>query len=303
MKRFFIVISVFLCMAMVFAGCSSSSKEGDNGKGNVVQDEPKDGTGDNSGQKTDDADISKTPTEGATDTGESNTTNNGTFKSITDIADYWNDLYTGNEAVINKMEIPMMELVTPAMTFVVGVQYELLNLTQADGRYDGELMLAGYPGFIEKKGAKLTFGYEDTLKENGFSPQMAKGDKLVENGNCDLDKGYYFADSYTERAGKKITHSTSEFQKESDGSMSSLTVQGETLNFKNEANVVTTYIFVRNGKNQYDFVIATSTVGTDYKELHLEADMTKEKAVALFKASGATITKSGGIKDGAVHID
>jgi hypothetical protein len=284
---------------MTLTGCGGSSKDNNKGK-ETVTNKSADGTKDNSVKETD----NNSDSNGVTiDPDNSATNSSGTFKGITDMADYWNNLYTGNEAAINKMEAPLLELVTPSMCFVVGVQYDLLNLNQADGRFEGALMLAGYPGFVEKKGSQLTFGYEDTLKEDGFSSQMLKGDKLVESGSCDLDKGHYFADSFTDRAGTKITRSTSEFQKEADGSMSTITVQGSTLNWNNEESLTTTYIFIRSGKNQYDFVIATSTKGTAYDAIPLEADMSKEKAISLFKAAGATVTKSGGIKDGAIYLD
>lgn len=301
MKRIFIVVAILVCIAITLTGCGGSSKDNKKEKETVTNNSA-DGTKDNSVKESDPANDAD-PTGITTTPDQPATNGSGTFKSITDMADYWSNLYTGNEAVINKMETPLLELVSPAMCFVVGVQYDLLNLNQADGRFEGDLMLAGYPGFVEKKGSQLTFGYEDTLEENGFTPQMAKGDILVEKGNCDLDKGYYYADSFTDRAGAKITRTTSQIQKEKDGSMSTITVQGSTLNWRNEESITTTYIFVRNGKNQYDFVIASSEKGTAYDAIPLEADMSKEKAVSLFEAAGATISKSGGIKDGAIYMD
>lgn len=69
------------------------------------------------------------------------------LKNISDYSEAWNELYNQNEAAINKYEEPIMELVTPGLEFVSGVQYDLLNMENKDGRFEGKLMMAGFPGF------------------------------------------------------------------------------------------------------------------------------------------------------------
>jgi hypothetical protein len=132
---------------------------------------------------------------------------------------------------------------------------------------------------------------------------MKKGDKKIENGNCDLEKGLFFTDNYTERDGAVIERSTSEFQKQEDGSMCAIVMDGRTLDYNAEEELYTSYIYIRSGKDQYDFVVASSAIGTDYEVLHLEADMTKEMAISMFEAAGGTIEKSGGIVDKKLVLD
>lgn len=79
-----------------------------------------------------------------------------------------------------------MELTYPGLEFLTGVQYDLLNMDNKNGRFEGELFLAGFPAFIERGGDQLTFGYDFIRDEDGFSPSMKTGDRVVENGKCNL---------------------------------------------------------------------------------------------------------------------
>lgn len=303
MKKIITILSILLCISLTFIGCGNSAKETDNGKSDVIDTDSNESTEDNDNQTVAEDSQENEGNQSDNDTASDNSTakNPGELNTIAELSDYWNNLYTGNEEAINAYEMPILDLLLPATSFIIGIQYDLLNLTLEDGRFEGELMLAGYPGFVEKNGSLLTFGYEDVLEEDSFN--ALKGDKLNGKGNCDLENGYYFADSFKERNGAMIDRDTTEFQIESDGSMSTISLEGGTLNWNNKEDLTTTYVFIRNGKGQYDFVLANSTVGTQYEVLHLEADMTKEKAVTLFEAAGATITKTGGIKDGVFYVD
>ena len=130
------------------------------------------------------------------------------LQKIGDMADAWNDLYKQNEAVLNGYDgMPIMGLVTPPLTFVSTVQFDLLNMDNKDGRVEGKLMFAGYNGFVEKAGARITFGFDHTLEKDGFGPLAKAGDRMVENGSIDLAGEYYLSESFTERAGQKITRS------------------------------------------------------------------------------------------------
>ncbi|MHB8129831.1 MAG: hypothetical protein ACYDEX_12610 [Mobilitalea sp.] len=307
MRKIFIVVSILLCFTLLFNGCGGSVEPTDSEDGDEAEAE-----GDTETDlETEDEDIEEEASESEESQEGEEVISEGVavegdkdYQMISDLAGYWNDLYTANEAVLNAYEgMPIMETVTPGLCFISGAGYDLLNLENADGRFVGDLMLSGYKGFVEKNGGQFTFGYEGVLEEDGFGPSNKKGDKHVENGNCDLNKGYFYADNYSDRAGSIIVRSTSVFQKHEDGSMSTIVIDGRTQNYNGDAEPVTSYIFIRNGKNQYDLIVAKSTTGTNYEPLAIEADMTKEMAVAKFEAVGAIVEISAGIKDGAFVLE
>lgn len=311
MRKIFVIVSILLCFTLLFSGCGGTSEPADSEVGDGTEEVGDTETEDENieDENIEDEDIEEEASEGDVEGEE--VISEGVavegdkdYQMISDLAGYWNDLYTANEAVLNAYEgMPIMETVTPGLCFISGAGYDLLNLENADGRFEGDLMLSGYKGFVEKKGGQFTFGYEGVLEEDGFGPSNKKGDKHVENGNCDLDKGYFYADNYSDRAGSIIVRSTSVFQKHEDGSMSTIVIDGRTQNYNGDAEPVTSYIFIRNGKDQYDLIVAKSTTGTNYEPLTIEADMTKEKAVAKFEAVGAIVEISAGIKDGVFVLE
>jgi hypothetical protein len=301
MKKFLAVVSLLTCLSLIITGCGKLSKSTESENDTVSETSENDSTNEDTASSTeqDMAEADNGNGEAASEAG-----NPGKFESIADISEYWNNLYTSNEAAINAYEgMPIMELVTPGLCFVTGVQYDILNIYNKDGRFEGELMLAGYPGFEEKKGPQISFGYEFTLEEDSQYGTDRAGDKKVEIGNCDLDKGYYYSESYTDRTGVKISRDINEFALQEDKSMCALVIEGGTIGFNSEENLTTSYIFIRANEGQYDFAVANSTVGTDYEVLHLEKNMTKEMAMELFKKEGASIVYSGGIKDGVFYLD
>lgn len=228
------------------------------------------------------------------------------LQKIGDMADAWSDLYKQNEAVINRYDgMPIMALVTPPLTFVSTVQFDLLNIDNKDGRVEGKLMFAGYNGFVEKAGAKITFGYEHKLEKDGFGPAAKAGDRNVENGSLALDKEHYISETFTERAGRKIARDYTEFKRLGDGSMICLVFRGHTLNMKGEADAGDEVIFLHNGKNRYDFVIAKAKTGPEFKSISFadQGDLSKDQAIELLKAAGYTIDLSGGIRDGKLTVD
>jgi hypothetical protein len=228
------------------------------------------------------------------------------LQKIGDMADAWNELYKQNEAVINKYDgMPIMELVTPPITFISSVQFDLLNLDNKDGRIEGKLMFAGYNGFVDKVGAKIIFGYDHKLEKDGFVPAAKTGDRNVENGSLDLDKEFYIAEMFTERAGRKISRSYHEFRRLGDKSMICLAFSGQLFNAKGDEDTSAEVIFLHNGKNQYDFVIAKAKTGPEFRSISFanKGDLTKEQAIALFKTAGYTIDQTGGIKDGKLVVD
>lgn len=301
MKRLLIMALLLLGMSLLCFGCRGALKAVGPEKGVIGENTEDDEASDENWEGTASEDDSLAPDD--TDKGQT-TRKSEKFNNISDISDYWNDLYKSNEEAINNYEgMPILELVTPGLSFVTGVQYDLLNIFNEDGRFEGNLMLSGYPGFEERKGAEITFGYEYIYEEeDGFSNHKP-GDKKVENGNCDLDKGYFFSDSYTERDSEIISRSISEFKKRSDSGMSVLIMEGSKYDFRGEEKLSTNYIFIDADFGRYDFAVANSEAGVNFDILHLEKDMTKDEAIKMLQTAGATIKYSGGIKDGALYLD
>jgi hypothetical protein len=159
----------------------------------------------------------------------------GEFTCISDISDYWDNLYKSNENAINAYSgMETLDIMGPGMVFVLGIQYDLLNLYNEDGHFEGDLMFAGYKAFIDKNGSELSFGYDDVMEKDGFTADSKTGDKKVQNGSCDLTTGHYFSDEYTDRAGTIISRESDEFLKLADGSMCALIIDGDTVNYNNE---------------------------------------------------------------------
>ncbi|MBM3296202.1 MAG: hypothetical protein FJY80_14095 [Candidatus Aminicenantes bacterium] len=228
------------------------------------------------------------------------------MKNISDMSDAWTRLYNPNEAAVNAYEgMPIMGLVTPPATFIATVQFDIMNPDNRDGRFEGTMMLAGYQGFVEKSGGKITFGWDDTLKKDGFGPGAKAGDHMVGNGRFDLDAEYYISETFTERAGKKIARTYHEFKRLGDGSMICVAQTGQAYNMKGDAEDRDEIIFLHNGPGRLDFVVAKAKSGPGFKSVSFKeaGDLTKSQALDLFKAAGYSIDATGGIKDGTLFVE
>jgi len=228
------------------------------------------------------------------------------LQTIADMSNAWTALYNQNEKAINEYEgMPILELVTPATTFITSVQFDMLNLHKQDGHFEGKLMLAGYQGFLNKAGPLLTFGYDDKLAKDGFGPLHKAGDRVVASGSLDLTKAYYVFDMYTERGGKKIAREYSEFKRLGDGSMIALSLGGQAFNMRGDAELRDHAIYLHNGPGRYDFVTAKGKAGPEFQAISLAAqgDLSKEQALELLKGAGYTIEVSGGIRGGKLTLD
>jgi hypothetical protein len=228
------------------------------------------------------------------------------FRKIGDVLDAWSDLYKQNEKVLNGYEgMPIMELVTPPLALVTAIQFDLLNPDNKDGRFEGTLALAGFKGSLERSGSKITFGYDRTLEKNGFGPLAKAGDRDMENGSLDLGLKYYQAESSVTRAEKRISRRCVEFKQLADGSMICLIYSGQAFNARGDEEMSDNVIFLSNGKDRYEFVVAKGKIGPDFKNFSFgeNGDWTKEKAIEGIKAAGYEIEKSGGIKDGKLVVD
>lgn len=96
-----------------------------------------------------------------------------------------------------------------------------------------------------------------------------------------------------------------EFKRLGDGSMICLAFNGGTINMRGDEELSDDVVFLRNGRNQYDFVVAKGKNGPEFKSISFadQGDLTKEQAVALFKSAGYAIDQAGGIKDGKLTLD
>jgi len=281
MKKKLMVFSVVLCVLLVFTACGGGKTPEKPGADSTSVSQP--------------AEITAVPA----------TAKSG-LRTIGDMSDAWSDLYKQNEAVINKYNgMPIMGLVTPPLTFVSTVQFDLLNMENKDGRIEGKLMFAGYDGFVEKSGSKITFGYDHKLEKDGFGPGAKAGDRNVENGSLALEQEHYIAETFTERAGRKISRSYYEFKRLSDKSMICLAFSSQVFNMKGDEDLSTEVIFLHNGKNRYDFVIAKSKTGPEFKVISFaeKGDLDKEQAIELIQAAGYEIVTSGGIQGGKLVLD
>ena len=280
MKLKVLELCIILLTALVTSGCGGGSSEP------AATDSEPTGQQTASSEKTD-----KQSSEG--------------LNTISDFADAWNSAYSLNEAAINSYEGAIMELATPGLEFVSGVQYDLLNMENKNGRYEGELMLAGLPAFVEKDGANINFGYDTIRDEDGFSPSMKAGDRLVEKGICDLAKATFETETFTERNGQKVNRSYSQFKQLKNKDMICLVTNSYSINALQEANLSNTCTYIKAGKDKFDFVIGQATQGPAFEKLPLldKDDLSKDEARQLMEAAGYQIKDSGYVENGTLVVE
>jgi len=227
-------------------------------------------------------------------------------QTITAFSNEWSALNKKHEKAINSYDgMPIIEIVAPGLAFVTGVQYDLLNSGNQDGRFEGKLVLAGFDGFIEKKGTGMTFGYDHVLDKDGFGPTQKTGDRTVENGSFDAKEGYFKTERFTERGGQKIRSDYTEIKRLKDGSMLCLDLSGHTLNAKGDQKPGNTFTFMHVRNDGLDFVVASAAKGTDFAAISFadQGEMTKAAAIELFTKVGYKIEKTGAVKDNMFVVD
>lgn len=230
----------------------------------------------------------------------------GKIDTITKFCDALSAEQKLTEQIINNYEgMPILELVTPQQNLAAAVFYELLNMDNKEGKFEGKFGLSDHNGFIEKKGNISTFGYDYIYSQEKSFGNSKKGDRIVENGVFDADKQYYKSEEFSERDGKKISVSWTEFQRLADGTFLVLQSFGNAFNGKGDAVNSNKFIYLVIGKDRYDFVIAKANIGPIFTPVLLsdKGEMTKQQASELFKSSGWTIDETGGIIDGKLVKD
>ncbi len=228
------------------------------------------------------------------------------LRTIADMANAWNALFSGNEKAINDYQgMPIMGLVTPPLAFAAAVQFDIMNPRNQDGRFTGKMMLAGHPGFLERAGSRLGFGYDDTLQKDGFGPLNKAGDRVAGKGSLVLDPGYFVWETFNERNGQKIQRDYTEFKRLADGSMICIALSGQAFDMRGEPASQDEAVFLHNGPGRYDFVIANGKTGPGFAAISFadKGDLDKAQALELLKAAGYVIEQSGGIQGGKLVID
>jgi len=225
------------------------------------------------------------------------TVKTGKFPSLQDYIDVIVELEGLHEAAINQYDgMPVIEVPSAILSIALLPMYEIHNLDEKDGRFEGIGFGSGMPEFIEKSGTQITFGRDGVREEDGFSPEDKKGDRIVEQGSFDGDKGSLRTEHYTERNGAKVNRYVVQSVLTDGESFALLYQYGKSGDGSNASAV-----FLTAGKNHYNFVVATGDGDADFSEIPLSfADA--EEAVAAFEANGYTIDKTGGIKDGVYEV-
>lgn len=279
MKKTMMIFIVFACVALLFPACGKS-KEAPAAAGS--------------------SQPAATPTTPATTPAKTD------MNKIGDMADAWTALYKQNEAAINSYEgMPIMGLVTPPLTMAAATQFDIMNINNQDGSFEGKMMLAGYKGFVKRSGSMIDFGYDDTLQKDGFGPAHKVGTRVKCSGELDLASEYFTSHTSNEQQGKEIDRNFTQFKRLADGSMICLAMSGRACNMRGDAIPSDDAIYLHNGPGRYDFVIAKGKNGPGFTVISFaeKGDLTKAQALELLRAAGYEIEKSGGLQNGKLVLD
>lgn len=225
------------------------------------------------------------------------------FDSLKDFCDAVTEIESKHEAIINEYDgMPVIEVPAAFMPIVTAPIFEMLNLDNKDGRFEGDNPISGVKQFIEKKGPNITFGNDYIRHKDGFSPNDKKGDRVVANGSFDGNKGIFKLEEYSQRDGVYISKTNIWCRLTDDDTVLLFYQFGNNTDIRGDEKISDTAIFLTTGKNHYDFVIARNTSGPNYAVLPCEAD-TVEEAQKLFTEKGYEIDRTGGIKNGKYEVN
>lgn len=279
-KQMLVLLCLALCIVLVISGCGGEKPATDN-----VADKPMDST--------------PSPDKPVP---------SGSYTKIQDFSEAWTALIDGHEPALNAFdafEEPLTELIDPGIELCFCVNYDLLNTENKDGRHEGKFFILDYPAFVEKKGPQLTFGYEYTRTEAGFNPNWKVGDQVVENGSCDLDKGFFQLEKYTLRDENKTERTYAEIKEVKKGEMICLRIYGCRFDVKMNEQPWTVSTYMRVDKDTMDFVLARCDQGPDFEKLSIadKGVLGKEEVAKMLEDAGFEIKRSGSIADKKVCID
>jgi hypothetical protein len=222
------------------------------------------------------------------------------MNSLSNIVEKWQEASEAHTDAVSAYDnqdnlfLPL-QLVGPELTLAMIVQYDLLNIYNNDGRFEGELMFSGFKAFVEKSGPKIVFGGDNTITEETGSYEI--GDRIVENGEADLNKVWVKSEEYVERGGATITHSYVEVIQMNDGSMALLSLSGNSDSGETDA------VFIHAGQTVYEYVVATAQLGVDFSVLSLGNGFDKAQARSFLESAGYTVTSIGSDVSGKLVED
>lgn len=224
------------------------------------------------------------------------------FDKISDFIEAVTEMEGIHEEVINEYDgMPIIEIPVAFMPLVSASMYELLNIDDKDGRFEGKGMLSGYNEFIEKKGRVFNFGRDDVREKDGFTPNDKAGDRLVENGSFDGDKNLFHTEGHSERNGAIIQKTSMSCMLTKDNTLILLYQFGNNFNSKGEEYKANQAIFLTVGKEHYEFILAHNIVGANFKVLPFNITTIKE-AQKIFEDNDFIIDTTGGIYDGKYEV-
>jgi hypothetical protein len=286
MKRMSTILCIALCVVLVISGC---------GGGKPAQD--------NVDEKPEAESVAEEPKEQPVSTEKPKAS--GSYEKIKDFSEAWTALIDVHEPAINAFDEPLLELLNPGVELCFCVNYDMLNMDNKEGRHEGNFFILDYPAFVEKKGPQLTFGYEYTRTEESSNPNHKVGDKLAENGCCDLDKGFFQIENHTLRGEDKTVRTYVEIKEVKKSEMCCLRLYGSKFDVKMNEKPWTICTYMRVDKDTMDFVHARSIMGPNFEKLSIadKGILTKEEAVAMMEDAGFDIVRTGGIADEKVSID
>ena len=134
-------------------------------------------------------------------------------EELTNFYSLYDDVISQHEAAVNAWETDDFFMFDASMDYfatsihIVGMS--LYDLLEIFGANEGE--------YKKSNGNLIEFGKEYTRAEDGFSPSDKKGDVYVEKGILDTSANTLYFESYSERAGVKISRAVSEIVALSDG--------------------------------------------------------------------------------------
>lgn len=253
--------------------------------------------------KIEDATPSQEPGKQPGDAGKSGNASSGRPDTMQGFLEEWNRTYKLHEKAVNAYEgMPVIDIFTVPLPLTSGPMYEILNMENKDGRHEGKLALSGLQAFIEKNGTKSVFGYDTLREQDGSGPNSKAGDRLVENGIFEADKGYFKTENQVERDGNTVDKTVAEYLRSPGGVFAAMYQYGSEFDARGDERKSTTAVFLLMGEKQYRFVVAKGEAGAAFQETALKDGMTAEEAEDLLAKAGYRIQSTGGVQDGVFTV-
>ncbi len=292
MKRFFSFIILTIIMTILVVGCGgqtedTSIKDQDNQTQEPVQEEV-------------DVQTETSVSESAIPLlSQENSENAGT---IQEFYDEFNAIQSIHEEAINSLDYPIIELATFGLEFAFAPMYEILNMENKNGTFEGELILSGDKGYITKTNDIIEFGKDYIREEPGISPNDKVGDEVVEKGAYQADKGYIEIENSTSRADSPIYKCNFKLQRTKDGGFVGLRQSGSNFDLRGNDSRRNDVLFLITSENKYEFVLANGDTGANYELVDLK-DYSLEQAKDVITQAGFKIDMTGEIKNGVLNVE